>query len=186
MGINYQFKCLTIRDKVKANKNCKIFELESYIMNKLAKILLISTAIWLPQIAEARTVKFDLTVKSYTGPGAYVVVYITRPDNILHSTIWLSSKEEKYLPALMGWHRQALQQNIRIDGFSGASLGAGKTVSFNINIPESLIDQGFKIQVDAAAEDQGIAAKDVNIPLASSGAKTAGKRGFITAFSMKM
>ncbi|MBL1420903.1 MAG: DUF2271 domain-containing protein [Alphaproteobacteria bacterium] len=155
-------------------------------MNKLAKILLISTAIWLPQIAEARNVTFDLTVKSYTGPGAYVVVYITRPDNQLHSTIWLNSKEEKYLPALMGWHRHALRQGVRVDGFSGASLGAGKSAKFSVNIPESLIDTGYKIQVDAAAEDQGIAAKDINIPLTSANANTTGKRGFITAFSMKM
>lgn len=155
-------------------------------MKNLAKILLISTAIWLPQIAEARNVTFDLTVKSYTGPGAYVVVYITQPNNQLHSTIWLNSKEEKYLPALLGWHRHALRQGVRVDGFSGASLGAGKSVKFSVNIPDSLIDTGFKIQVDAAAEDQGMAAKDINVPLTSKGAKTAGKRGFITAFSMKM
>lgn len=155
-------------------------------MKKLAKILLISTAIWLPQMAEARTVSFDLTVKNYTGPGAYVVVYITRPDNKLHSTIWLNSKEEKYLPALLGWHRHAIRQGLRIDGFSGASLGAGKSVKFKANIPDSLIDSGFKIQVDAAAEDQGMAAKDVSIPLSSQSVSTAGKRGFITSFSMKM
>lgn len=155
-------------------------------MKKLAKILLISTAIWLPQVAEARNVSFDLSVKSYAGPGAYVVVYITRPDNKLHSTIWLNSKEEKYLPALMGWHRAAVRQGLRVDGFSGASLGAGKSVRFNVNIPDSLIGAGYKIQVDAAAEDQGIAARDVSIPLKVGNVKTAGKRGFITSFSMKM
>lgn len=155
-------------------------------MKKLAKILLISTAIWLPQIAEARTVNFNLSIKNYTGPGAYVVVYITRPDNNLHSTIWLNSKEEKYLPSLLAWHRHAVRQNVRIDGFSGASLGAGKSVSFKINIPESLIDTGYKIQVDAAAEDQGMAAKDINVPLSSGGAKASGRRGFVTSFSMKM
>lgn len=155
-------------------------------MKKLAKILLISTAIWLPQIAEAKNVNFNLSIKSYTGPGAYVVVYITRPDNKLHSTIWLSSKEEKYLPSLMGWHRQAIAQGVRIDGFSGASLGSGKSISFKVNVPESLIDAGYKIQVDAAAEDNGIAAKDINIPLSSTGGKARGRRGFVTSFNMSM
>lgn len=155
-------------------------------MKQLAKILLISTAIWLPQIAEAKNIKFNLSIKTYTGPGAYVVVYITRPDNKLHSTIWLSSKEEKYLPSLFGWHRHAVAQGLRIDGFSGASLGSGKSISFEANVPDSLIDAGYKIQVDAAAEDNGLAAKDINIPLSTGNAQASGKRGFVTSFNMKM
>lgn len=148
---------------------------------------MISTAICLPFMAEARPVSIEAQVMPYKGPGAFVVVYLTGPDKKFHSTIWLAYKEEKYLPNLFGWHRHAVRAGMQLDGVTGASVGAGSTLTVNVDIADSLIDAGYKIHVDAAAEDQGISAKDISLPLSSdeSAQNVPGKK-FITSFSMKM
>lgn len=156
-------------------------------MKKIAKILLLTTAIFLPHMVEARPVTINAQVMPYSGPGAFVVVYLTDPNKKFHSTIWLAYKEEKYLPNLFGWHRHAVRGGMQIDGVTGASIGASTTLTINADIADSLIDAGYTIHVDAAAEDQGMSAKDISLPLSSNDEvqNVAGKK-FITSFSMKM
>lgn len=156
-------------------------------MKKIVQILMVTTAIFMPQMAEARPVTINAQVMPYKGPGAFVVVYLTGPDKKFHSTIWLAYKEEKYLPNLFGWHRHAVRDGMKIDGVTGASVGAGSTLTVNVEIADSLIDAGYKIHVDAAAEDQGLSAKDISLPLSSQeiAQNIVGKK-FITSFSMKM
>ncbi|MCJ8323040.1 MAG: DUF2271 domain-containing protein [Rhizobiales bacterium] len=156
-------------------------------MKKLAQIFLFTTAIWLPQFAEARPVTITAEVASYRGPAAYVVVYLTGPDKKFHSTIWLASEKQKYLPHLRGWHNAALRNGMQIDGISGASVGAGRTLTINTDIADALIDAGYILHVDAAAEDIGASARDISVAL-NSDDKTQNLRGrhFIRSFSVKM
>lgn len=156
-------------------------------MKKIAQILMVTTAIFLPHMVEARTVTINAQVMPYKGPGAFVVVYLTGPDKKFHSTVWLAYKEDKYLPNLFGWHRHAVRGGMQIDGVTGASVGAGTTLTVNAEIDDALIDAGYKIHIDAAAEDQGLSAKDISLPLSSTDSvlDIAGKK-FITSFSMEM
>lgn len=156
-------------------------------MKKIIKILMITTAICLPHLVAARPVTINAQVVPYTGPGAFVVVYLTGPDKKFHSTIWLAYKEEKYLPNLFGWHRHALRAGMKIDGVTGASVGANSTLTINTDIADGPIDAGYSIHVDAAAEDIGMSAKDISLPLTSKQdtLHVAGKK-FITSFSIKM
>lgn len=148
---------------------------------------MITTAICLPHLVAARPVTINAQVMPYTGPGAFVVVYLTGPDKKFHSTIWLAYKEEKYLPNLFGWHRHAVRGGMQLDGVTGASVGANSILTINTEIADSLIDAGYSIHVDAAAEDQGMSAKDISLPLTShqNTQNVMGKK-FITSFSLEM
>lgn len=156
-------------------------------MKKIAQIFLITTAIWVPQLAEARPVTITAQVTSYRGPAAYIVVYLTGPDKQFHSTIWLASEKSKYLPHLRGWHNAALRGGMQVDGISGASVGSGRTLTINTDIADSLIDAGYTLHVDAAAEDVGASARDVSVALnVANKSKSVSGRHFIRSFRVNM
>lgn len=138
----------------------------------------------LPAGAEARAVQLTTTLKNYGGDGAYLAIYLTDANGKLHKTIRIAGSKAKYHKHLSGWFRQS---GGRIDGTTGASVGAGQTLRVSVEIADALIDAGYQIRVDSAVEKENDIPADVVAPLtsANNGKPIAGK-GYVRSLTISM
>lgn len=156
-------------------------------MKKLLAALLLSTAIAVPQIAYARDIMITAEMSNYRGPGAYLAVYVTKPDGSYDSTLWVSGTKQKYYGHLRGWVRAISRSRDTVDGLTGASVGSGRTLQISAALSDTMIDAGYKIHVDTAVEDAGERANDAVLPLTSNnnGVAVGGSR-FIRSLTVTM
>jgi hypothetical protein len=155
---------------------------------KLLTVLLLGTALVAPTSAFARDVILQGQMASYGGPGAYLAVYLATPDGSYASTLYVAGQKTRYYRELGGWARWASRDaNLNLDGITGPSIGSGQTFSINLSLADALIDAGYTIHIDSAAEDWGATSDDVVISLdtAKSGVAQPG-RGFVQSASVKM
>ena len=138
----------------------------------------------LPISAEARMVQLTTTLKSYGGDGAYLAIYLTDSTGKLQKTIRVAGSKVKYHKHLAGWFRQS---GGRIDGTTGASVGAGQTLRVSVDIADALIDAGYQIRIDSAVEKENDIPADVVAPLTSAnvGKPIAGK-GYVRSLTITM
>ncbi|MBL4784688.1 MAG: DUF2271 domain-containing protein [Cohaesibacteraceae bacterium] len=156
-------------------------------MKKLITILLLSTALLLPRAAIARDVIITAELKSYRGPGAYLAVYLTKPDGRYDSTLWIAGEKQKYYGHLRGWVRAVSRSGESVDGLTGASVGSGRTLNITANLSDAMIDAGYQIHVDTAVEDGGEHTNDAVVSLSKDNkGMTVGGRGFIRSLSVSM
>lgn len=61
---------------------------------------------------------------------------------------------------------------------TGASVGAGRTLKVTADLADALIDAGYEIRIDAAAEDMRDSPSDIRVPLTTQnvGKPQAGKQ----------
>ena len=66
----------------------------------------------------------------------------------------------------------------RLAGVTGASVGAGRTLKVTADLADALIDAGYEIRIDAAAEDMRDSPSDIRVPLTTqnAGKPQAGKQ----------
>ena len=147
-------------------------------MKTLVSALALSTALALPGLASARPVTLTTTLKNYGGDGAYLAVYLTDPSGAYVRTLWVAGGKAKYFKHLSDWSRLSAGDAKRLDGVTGASVGAGRTLKVTADLADALIDAGYEIRIDAAAEDMRDSPSDVRIPLtkANAGKPQAGKQ----------
>ena len=149
-------------------------------------ILALSLALPLlaPVIAEARPVRITTTLNAYGGDGAYLAIYVSDKAGKLQQTIHVAGGKAKYHKHLAGWFRQS---GGRIDGTTGASVGAGRSLTVSAEIADALIDAGFEIRVDSAVEKESDVPTDARIRLekASIGKPAAG-RGYVKSVAIDM
>lgn len=149
-----------------------------------APFLGLCSALALSSAAEARMVKVTTTLKNYGGDGAYLAIYVTDGSGNLQKTIRVSGGKAKYHKHLAGWYRQS---GGRIDGTTGASVGAGGTLVVSVDLADTMIDAGFQIRVDSAVEKDSDVPVDAAVPLTSaqSGKPVAGK-GYVKSLVFDM
>ena len=74
-----------------------------------------------------------------------------------------------------------------INGITGASVGAGRTLKVTLDLADALFDAGYKLHIDAAAEDMRDSPSEVVVPLTSAGAsRPAAGRSYIRSFTYDM
>lgn len=153
-------------------------------MNKIAPILALTSAIVLPGLATARPVTLTTTMKNYGGDGAYLALYLTDPSGAHVRTLWVAGEKSKYHKHLTDWYRATGGSRAQIDGITGASVGEGRSLKVTVELADALIDAGYKLNVDAAAEDMRDSPRDVSVPLTKAGAgkPTAGRR-YVAGFT---
>ncbi|MBU2534045.1 MAG: DUF2271 domain-containing protein [Alphaproteobacteria bacterium] len=146
-------------------------------MKKLIAALLLGTALLAPIGAQARDVTISTQLANYSGPNAYLAIYLTAADGSYETTLWVAGGRSRYYRDLSGWYRGIAQAGGNIDGITGASVGSGQTLTVTTDIADTLIDAGFDIRVDAAVEHIGSYASDAVAPLSTSapGEAVAGK-----------
>ena len=144
------------------------------LMTTLAAAL----AVALPAVAQARPVSMSIPLKNYGGDGAYLAVYVTDAKGAYVRTLWVAGGKAKYYKHLSDWNRLSAGDANRLNGVTGASVGAGRTLKVTADLADALIDAGYEIRIDAAAEDMRDSPSEVRIPLstANAGKPQAGKQ----------
>ena len=140
--------------------------------------LALTTALVLPGLAMARPVTFTTTLNNYGGDGAYLALYLTDASGAYAGTLWMAGGKSKYYDSLAGWYRATGGDPAQIDGITGASVGAGRTLEITLDLADALFDAGYVLHVDAAVEDMRDSPDDVAVPLTTQGAgkPTPGRR----------
>ena len=135
-------------------------------------------ALALPAFAQSREVTLTTQLKNYGGDGAYLAVYLTDAKGAYAGTLWVAGGKAKYYKHLSDWNRLSAKDGKRLDGVTGASVGAGRTLKVTADLADALIDAGYEIRIDAAAEDMRDSPSEVRIPLTTtqSGKPQAGKQ----------
>lgn len=145
-------------------------------MKKLAAALILSTALVAPGLAYAKDLTIKAQIASYSGPNTFFAIYVTKPDGSYDSTLWVAGQNQRYYRHLRNWVRGISAAGDNIDGISGASVGAGQTLTVHASLADTMIDAGYQIHVDSAVENGGEYANDVVLPLtqANSGVPASG------------
>lgn len=123
-----------------------------------------------PAVAQARPVTVTAQLKDYDGEGAYLAVYLTDPQGALVRTLWVAGGKAKYYRHLSDWHRLSAGDTASLAGITGASVGAGGSLEVTADLAEALIDAGYELRVDAAAEDLRDSPSEIRVPLTSQDA----------------
>ncbi len=140
-----------------------------------------------PALAHSRQVTLSAQLKNYGGDGAYLAVYLTDAKGAYAGTLWVAGGKAKYYKHLADWNRLSAGDAKRLNGVTGASVGAGRTLKVTADLADALIDAGYEIRIDAAAEDLRDSPTEVRVPLTSAqaGKPQAGKQ-YIQSFSFQL
>ena len=156
-------------------------------MKSVLTTLALTTALTLPGLAMARPVTLTTTLNGYGGDGAYLALYVTDAAGVYVGTLWLAGGKSKYYEHLTDWYRATGGDPVQINGITGASVGAGRTLEITVDLADALFDAGYTLHIDAAVEDMRDSPKEVAVPLTLMGAGTAvpGRR-YIASFTYDM
>ena len=132
----------------------------------------------LSAVAQARPVTVTTQLKNYGGDGAYLAVYLTDAKGAYAGTLWVAGGKAKYYKNLSDWNRLLAADAKRLNGVTGASVGAGRTLKVTADLADALINAGYEIRVDAAVEDMRDSPSEIRVPLTTqnSGKPQAGKQ----------
>ena len=156
-------------------------------MKSLLAILAVTTALTAPGLAMARPVTLTTTLNNYGGDGAYLALYVTDATGVYKGTLWMAGRKSKYYSHLSGWERASRGKLSDVNGITGASVGAGRTLKITLDLADALFDAGYKLHIDAAVEDMRDSPSEVVVPLTSAGAgRPVAGRSYIRSFTYDM
>lgn len=147
-------------------------------MTSLRAILALTTALTIPGLAMARPVTVTTTLADYGGRGAYLAIYATDAQGAYAGTLWMAGGASRYYQHLTDWYRATGGDPAQIDGITGASVGAGRTLEITLDLADTLLDAGYTLHLDAAVEDMRESPNEIAVPLTTdgAGASTSGRR----------
>ncbi len=153
-------------------------------MKPILAALVLTTALTAPGLALAGSVTLTTTLANYGGQGAYLAYYVTDASGAYVGSLWMAGGRSRYYSHLSDWYRATGGDNAQIDGITGASVGAGRTMTLTLDLADTLFDAGYTLHVDAAVEDMRDSPNDVSVPLtrAGAGTETPGRR-YISSLS---
>lgn len=153
-------------------------------MKPLLATLALTTALTLPGLAIARPVTLSTTLNRYGGDGAYLALYVTDASGAYAGSLWMAGKKSKYYKHLNDWHAATGGDTAQINGITGASVGAGRTLEITLDLADALFDAGYTLHIDAAVEDMRESPNEIAVPLTSGGAgKPVKGRRYIASFT---
>lgn len=139
-------------------------------------------AVALPTLALAKPVTVTAQFANYGGYNAYAAVYITDPQGKVVQTLHVAGSRARYYRELSGWARSARGP---IDGLTGASIGSGGTLKVTAEVADAMLDAGYKVQIDTAAEGGYAFTADAATPLAAgSVGKPAPGQGYVKSLTV--
>jgi hypothetical protein len=94
--------------------------------------------------------------------------------------LWVAGQKTKYWSHLSAWYRATGGAPAGVDAITGASVGAGRTLTVTVELADALIDAGYQIRVDSAVEKNADRPAEAVAPLttADKQQEVAG-RGFV-------
>lgn len=152
-------------------------------MKSLLATLALTTALTLPGLAMARPVTLTTTLNSYGGDGAYLAIYVTDPQGAYAGSLWMAGGKSKYYQHLTDWYAATAGDLAQVNGITGASVGAGRSLEITLDLADTLFDAGYTLHIDASVEDMRDSPNEVTVPLttAGSGVAVAGRR-YVASF----
>ncbi len=156
-------------------------------MKSVLAMLALTSALTLPGLAAARPVTFTTTLNAYGGNGAYLAFYVTDPAGAYVGSLWMAGGKSKYYEHLSDWYQATGGDTAQINGITGASVGSGRTLKITLDLADTLLDAGYTLHIDAAAENMRDSPNEVAVPLTAAGAgkPNAGRR-YVSSFSYQM
>ena len=139
-------------------------------MKSTLALLALTTSLVLPGLAMARPVTLTTTLTNYGGDGAYLALYVTDAAGAYAGTLWMAGGKSKYYEHMSDWYRATGGDPAQINGITGASVGAGRTLEITLDLQDALFDAGYTLHIDAAVEDMRDSPRDVSVPLTTQGA----------------
>lgn len=136
----------------------------------LMTLLAAACTLAVPGLAHSRPVTLTAQLKNYGGDGAYLAAYLTDAKGAYVRTLWVAGGKAKYYKHLSDWSRLSAGDAKRLNGVTGASVGAGRALKVTADLADALIDAGYEIRIDAAVEDMRDSPSEVRIPLTTTGA----------------
>lgn len=156
-------------------------------MSKLLATAGLVFGLCLSNVALAKAITINVTLKDYRGNGAYLAIYLTDADGNYAQTLWVAGGKSKYYKNLRDWARGSSMKLSEYDGKTGASVSSGDNLTVTVEISDEWIDAGYLIRVDSAVEDQRDNRIDAELPLTSQGSgKPVNGRGYINTLSYSM
>ncbi|MGB8621538.1 MAG: DUF2271 domain-containing protein [Paracoccaceae bacterium] len=156
-------------------------------MKTLLSALAVTTALTLPQLAAARPVTLTTTTSNFGYGGAYLALYVTDANGAYKGTLWMAGGRSQYYEHLRDWYRATAGNLSEINGITGASVGAGRSLKISLDLSDALFDAGYELHVDAAVEDYRDSPSDVVVPLTKAGAGKAHRgRRYVASVSYDM
>jgi len=153
----------------------------------LLTTLAAACALALPALAHSRQVTVTTQLKNYGGDGAYLAVYLTDAKGAYAGTLWVAGGKAKYYKHLASWNRLSAGDARRLNGVTGASVGAGRTLRVTADLADALIDAGLQLRVDTAAENIADEPSEIVLPLERGAAgRDATGRGLVARFRFDM
>lgn len=138
-------------------------------MKSLLAMLAVTTALTLPGLAMAGQVTFTTTLSNYGGDGAYLAYYVTDAQGKYAGSLWMAGGKARYYEHLSGWYRATGGDTAEINGITGASVGAGRSLKITLDLADTLFDAGCQLHIDSAVEDMRDSPNEIVVPLTSSG-----------------
>ena len=152
-------------------------------MKPLLAALALTTALVVPGLALAKPVTLTTTLSNYGGRGAYLAIYVTDPSGAYAGSLWMAGGKSKYYKHLTEWTRFTGGDTLEVDGITGASVGAGQSLTLTMDLADALFDAGYTLHIDAAVEDMRDSPNEVAVPLTTAGAGEAQKgRRYVADF----
>lgn len=141
-------------------------------MKALLTALSLTTALVMPAMAMARPVTLSTQLTNYGGDGAYLAIYVTDASGAYAGSLWMAGGKSKYYKHLNDWQRATGGETGQINGITGASVGAGRTLDISLDLSDALFDAGYVLHIDAAVEDMRDSPNEIAVPLTTAGAGT--------------
>ncbi len=156
-------------------------------MKTLLTALTLTTALTLPAVAMARPVTLTTTLNAYGGDGAYLALYVTDSTGAYAGSLWMAGGKSKYYKHLTDWYRATGGNTAEVNGITGASVGAGRTLEITFDLADALFDAGYTLHIDASVENMRDSPNEVAVPLTTDGAgiPTKGRR-YVADFTYDM
>lgn len=139
-------------------------------MKPLLAALALTTALIAPGLALARPVTLTTNLSDYGGRGAYLAIYVTDPSGAYAGSLWMAGGKSKYYRHLSDWSRFTGGDVAQVDGITGASVGAGRSLELTMDLADALFDAGYTLHIDAAVEDMRDSPNEIAVPLSTDGA----------------
>lgn len=156
-------------------------------MKTLTIIGAITALLTITNITQARPITITADMSRFSGPPAYIAIYLTDPKGRLKQSLYVGGHKSKYRRSLRGWARGVARSGGRVDGISGASVGSGKRIKFKANIADELIKAGYQIHIDTAVEDHGTHVSDAVTKLDLNKPSVANRgKGYVRELTIQM
>ncbi|MBI1418275.1 MAG: DUF2271 domain-containing protein [Limimaricola sp.] len=149
--------------------------------------LALTTALTIPAMAQARPVTLAARLTNYGGDGAYLAFYLTDAKGNYVKTIYMAGGRPRYYRHLGDWMRLSNGDYRGLSGITGASIGSGGLLQVTVDVADSLIDAGYTLHIDAAAQNFREMPSEITMPFTSANAnQVQTSRGYIHAFAYNM